>query len=375
MILKPLGATGVEISAIGLGTGDYFWDDPMDNTQKVRLLQLGLNQGINWLDTAEGYGNGKSEEIVGEATKGAREKVVLATKLSTEHHARTDVLAAAEGSLRRLSTDYIDIYQVHWPNPSVPITETMESLRVLLESGKVRFVGLCNFTRPGLAEAQEALGEHRIVSLQNEYNLFERTIEYTGLLSYCADNSVTPLAYSPLDQGRLTSMSPDKLDLLTAMAGAHGRTVAQVVLGWLVSGHGMVAIVRSTKERHIMDNAASTDFELSEDEIQAIDRAFSEEMIYTPTDRIRVSVNGEWNNPVYQTLAEALENEHGLAPSPLELSRSMKDGELLKPVRLIPSTEKGYDYDLIGGRIRYWAWVIAHEGKTPIPAYVRNEIG
>lgn len=374
MILKPLGTTGVEISAIGFGTGDYFWDNPMEDSQKVRLLQLGIDQGINLLDTAEIYGDGISENIVGKAAKGKRETLILATKLSTEHHARSDVLSAAEGSLRHLGTDYIDIYQVHWPNPSVPITETMESLQALLESGKVRFIGLCNFTKPGLIEAQDALGEANIVSLQNEYNLFERTIEYTGLLSYCADNSITSLAYSPLDQGRLTSMSQDKRALLAAMASDHGRTVAQVVLRWLVSRPGMAAIMRSTKKRHIIENAASTTFDLSEEEIQLIDRAFNEEMIHASTDRIRVSMDGEWNNPVYHTLDEALANGHGLSPSPLELSLSLAGGELLKPVRLVPSTEKGYDYDLIGGRLRYWAWVIAHGGKTPIPAYVRKEI-
>lgn len=374
MIQKPLGATGVDISAIGFGTGDYFWDSPLDDAEKVRLLQVGMDHGITWLDTAEGYGDGISEGIVSRAVKRVRDKVVLATKLATNHHYSSEVLSAAEGSLKRLDTDYIDLYQVHWPNPSVPVAETMESLRKLIDAGKIRYVGLCNFTRAGLVEAQEALGEHRIVSLQNEYNLFERTIEYSGLLDYCSENSITPLAYSALDQGRLTSMSTEKLDLVDKMAADHGRTPAQIVLRWLVSKDRMAAIVRSTQERHIIDNATATDFDLSDEEIRIIDQAFTEEMIHAPTDRISVSVEGEGGRQVYQTLEEALENRLDVSPSPMELSREMKQGELLKPVRLIPATKQGYDYDLIGGRIRYWAWVIAHEGKTPIPAYVRREI-
>ena len=374
MIQQALGTTGVRISAIGFGTGDYFWNSPIEDSQKVRLLQFSMDQGINWLDTAEEYGAGKSEEIVGRAARGRREEVLLATKLSTTHHAGAEVLGAAERSLKRLGTDYIDLYQVHWPNPSVRIDETMASLRVLLESGKVRFIGLCNFTRSGVAQAQDALGDYSIVTLQNEYNLFERTVEYSGLLSYCEEKNITPLAYSPLDQGRLTSMNQEQSDLLMSIATAHGRTTAQVVLRWIVARSGMVAIVRSIQQAHIIDNAASTDFDLSQAEVDLIDRAFLDEIRYVPTHRVRVSADGEWGHDVYQTLDEALGNGHGYSPSPLELSRSMKEGELLKPVRLVPSEANDYDYDLIGGRIRYWAWVIAHDGKVPIPAYVRRDV-
>ncbi len=155
-------------------------------------------------------------------------------------------------------------------------------------------------------------------------------------------------------------MSTEKLDLVDKMAADHGRTPAQIVLRWLVSKDRMAAIVRSTQERHIIDNATATDFDLSDEEIRIIDQAFTEEMIHAPTDRISVSVEGEGGRQVYQTLEEALENRLDVSPSPMELSREMKQGELLKPVRLIPATKQGYDYDLIGGRIRYWAWVIAH---------------
>ncbi len=374
MLTKRLANTSLRLPAIGQGTGDFFWDSDVDYDTKVDLLRRGVDLGMTLIDTAEGYGSGISEEIVGKAIHGVRHDVVLATKFSPEHHAHGDVLTAAEGSLRRLGTDYIDIYQVHWPNPSIPVAETMSALRVLVESGKVRFVGLCNFSKTELIEAKDCLGEHHIASLQNEYNLFERTIEYTGLLSYCADNRISAIAYSPLDQGRTTVMGQEQLDVLATIAGRHDRTVAQVILRWLVGHLPVVAIVRSTREQHVNENAAATDFELSDADAQWINQAFHHEILQVSTDRIRVSLHGEWGHAVYQTVEEALENKLGFRPSPVELSGSMREGDLLKPVRLVPSADGRYEYDLIGGRIRYWAWVIAHNGARPIPAYVREGI-
>ena len=152
-------------------------------TKKVALLRLGIEVGMGFIDTSEVYGDGLSEEIVGEAIEPVREHVVVATKVFSDHLSHEEVLKAADRSLKRLKTDYIDLYQVHWPNPSIPISDTIAAFRVFLEAGKIRSAGVCNFTPREAGAAQDALGEYELASVQNEYNLLERTVEYNGLLS------------------------------------------------------------------------------------------------------------------------------------------------------------------------------------------------
>jgi hypothetical protein len=243
-----------------------------------------------------------------------------------------------------------------------------------LDSEKIRAIGVCNFSETEIAESQEIVGPNRISSLQTEFNLFERTVEYSGLLPYCDENEISVLAYSPLDQGRFNNAGGQQRKALESIAKEYDKTVAQVILRWLVSHDPVVPIVRTTNPSHLDDNINSFDFDLAERDIQEIDRVYPINIIEVPIDRIRPSPQGEWGHAVYMTLDEALGNEAGFVPSPTELAENVKDGGFLKPVRLVPSATDGYDYDLIGGRIRYWAWVIAHDGKRPIAAHVRTDL-
>ena len=195
---KPLGRTGCRVGAIGLGCAGLGDDGPgaPESAAEVAALQLGIDLGMTLIDTAEVYANGCSEELVGLAIQGRRERVCIATKVATDHLAYADVLAAAEGSLRRLGTDIIDLYQVHWPNPKVPLADTMRAVERLLRDGKVRYIGLSNFSMKELRNAQAALSSERIVSLQAEYNLSDRTVEH--VLPYCVQEGLSLIAYSPL---------------------------------------------------------------------------------------------------------------------------------------------------------------------------------
>ena len=373
MLTKTLYNTAIRLPAIGQGAGDNFWNSDCSYDSKINVLRLGVEQGLTFIDTAEEYGQGFSERLVGEAIQGIRDRVVLSSKFSPEHSTYDGVLKALEGSLRRLGTDYIDIYQAHWPNPALPITETMRALAQLLDEGSIHHVGLCNFSQKELIDAQNALTSARITCLQTEYNLFERTFEYNGLLDYCSENNITAIAYSPLDQGRFSGMNQDQLIALRSIGDQHNKSVAQVILRWLVSHDPVVAVTRTTNEQHLTENSQAADFDLADEEIVNINTAFHVNIVHVPTNRIRISLHGELDHDVYQTVEEALENQNGYVPSPAELAKAIiNDGEFLKPVRLVPSTDNRYDYDLIGGRIRYWGWVIAHDGKEPIPSYVRE---
>src|SRR3989338_9876231 len=188
-----LGKTGVQLPEIGLGTLQY--------SGGLEPLRKGVSLGAILIDTAEMYG---TEEVVGEAVKGQRQQVFIATKVSGNHLRYDEVLRAAENSLKRLGTDYIDLYQIHWPDPGVPLKETMRAMETLVDAGKVRFIGVSNFYLKNLEEAQACMTKYRIVSNQVKYSLMQRGVE-EDMLAYCQENNITLIAYSPLDRGRLTS--------------------------------------------------------------------------------------------------------------------------------------------------------------------------
>lgn len=375
MKYKILGKTRSRIPAIGqgcMGIGGYMSKDSRQDDVQIKALRLGIELGMTFLDTAEGYGDGHSEELVAKAIEGIRDKVFIATKFSPEHNGYEDVLESAEQSLRRLGTDYIDLYQLHWPTPRVPLSETLRAMRQLLKEGKIRYAGVGNLSLKELKETRVDMAAEEIVSVQVEYNLFDRTIE-NSILPYCESEGMTAIAYSPLDQGEIAS-GDNRIRVLREIANKYGRTMAQVALNWLISHPSVIAIPKSTNPQHIKENASSADFELSDEDFEKISEVFAQKCVYVPTDRIRVIVGGQGNRKVYQTVEEALENKLGFAPSPAELVQDIRDGEDLKPVRVMRSTDKTgrYDYDLIEGRIRYWAWVIAHNGEKPIPVYIRD---
>src|SRR6266542_3831898 len=190
MELHDLGGTGTMVPEVGLGTWRYRGGVPP--------LQRGLELGATLIDTAEIYG---TEEVVGQAIKDRHGEVFLATKVSGDHLRHGEVLKAADGSLQRLGLPTIDLYQVHWPNPRVPIGETMRAMEELVEAGKVRYVGVSDFSRREVEEAQGALKATRIVANQVEYGLHRREIEAD--LPFYAAHKITVIAYSSFAQGQL----------------------------------------------------------------------------------------------------------------------------------------------------------------------------
>jgi len=263
---KQLGATEIPLPEIGLGTWQYGGG--------AEPLRKGISLGAFLLDTAEMYG---TEEVVGEAVKGQREKVFIATKVSGNHLRHDEVLRAAENSLKRLGTDYIDLYQIHWPDPGVPIEETMRAMETLVETGKVRFIGVSNFYLKNLEEAQACMKKHRIVSNQVKYSLLQRGIE-EEMLPYCQQNRITVMAYSPLDKGGLTSRPPPRnraaMSVLQKIALETGKTIAQVALNWCISKPNVIAIPKSDRAERIVENCQASSWRLSPKQIEALDRAF-----------------------------------------------------------------------------------------------------
>jgi len=379
MLYKNLGSTNLKISAIGQGAthvGSYAWYDDDKAKERIKGWRLGIEIGMNFIDTADLYGGGLSEELVGQAIKGIREKVILATKFNPQSDDTcAAVLAAAEGSLHRLCTDYIDLYQVHFPNPFIPIEPMVTALTRLVSDGKVRYVGVSNFTTDDLREVQELFSQG-IVSNQVEYNLIDRLAE-DEMLPYCQQRGISIIAYSPLGQGNLSLLGADSLQCLKVIAEKYQKSIFQLVLRWLVSKSQVIAVTKAASMRHIKENAESADFFIDSDDLIVIDNLTTPEVVYIPIDRIFIeSPDGR---PSYTSLDAALKNTADLVPSPELLAQSIIRLKSLKPIHLIAYSDpqgrylyKLDPYDFLGQLRKYWAWVIAYKWEKPIPALIRG---
>lgn len=353
-----------------MGIGGEFTRDVNNDVDHISALRLGVDLGLKFLDTAEIYGGGHSEELIGRAIKGIRSKVFIASKFSPENSSYKNVLEAAERSLTRLKTDYLDLYQVHWPNPKIPVCETMAALEKLVLDGKILNIGVSNFSKLQMIEAQQCLVRTKIISNQVEYNLFDRFVE-NDIYPHCISNNSTLIAYSPLEKGRIAS-DPKVAGLLKELAAKYEKTISQIALNWVISKEGVLAIPKSTNPSHIRQNAEALNFVLADTDQASLDSASKAVPLQVSVKDIHVSSQGEGNRKVYQMLSEALENNLGLSPSPSELAELINNGEPIKPVRLRANdSDTDYKYELVEGRLRYWAWVIAFGDSKPIPAYVR----
>ena len=264
MEMKPLGPTGVLVPEIGLGTWRY--------NGSLEVMQRALELGAPFIDTAESY---HTETRVGDAVRGNRDKYFIATKVSPEHFRHKDVLKAADGSLKKLGIDQIDLYQLHWSNPRIPITETMGAMAELVQAGKVRFVGVSNFSAEQTQAAQEALGSVPLVSNQVLYSLFDRDIE-RELVPYCAEHQITVIAYSPLAQGRIDNALRRRPQLATVMdrvCSETDKTRAQVLLNWCVRHPSVVAIPQTNWVERVDENCAASGWRLTQEQYDALSEA------------------------------------------------------------------------------------------------------
>ena len=359
-----------KISPIGLGTGTGFKQIGRKQDQElIYILQKASDLGISLIDTAEIYFDGHAEKLIGKAFKNNREKVFIATKFSPEHSNYKGVLRAAEGSLNRLNTDYIDLYQIHWPNPSVPIEDTLKALEKLKKDGKVRNIGVCNFSLRQLKDIQKKT-KLPIISLQNEYNLLERSIEL-DLLPYCEKNNITTIAYAPLNSGNILQ-NKKYSKVLSKLSKKYKRSISQIILNFLTSHPSVVVIPATINITHLEENARSTEFILEKKDIQLIAETSASKLINIDTSKIKVASLD--NHAAYKTVEEALANKLNFFPSPKMLSEDIKKGDFLKPVkvRVLKKKEAIFEYELLGGRIRFWAWIIANKGEKPIPAIIED---
>ncbi|MFF4441693.1 aldo/keto reductase [Streptomyces sp. NPDC001621] len=268
---------GEEIAALGQGTW-YLGEDPARREQEIAALRLGVDLGMTVVDTAEMYGDGAAEELVGEALRGRREEVFLVSKVLPRHADRKGTVAACEGSLRRLRTERLDLYLLHWRGRG-PLEETLAGFTDLMEADKIRHWGVSNLDVADLVELTALPGGDAVAVDQVLYNLSRRGIEW-DLLPWCREAGVTVQSYSPIEQGRLL-----KVEALGAVARALGATPAQVALAWVLA-QGVAAIPRSGSPDHVRENRGAVDLQLPTEALDALDEAFPPPSGPTPLEML-----------------------------------------------------------------------------------------
>jgi diketogulonate reductase-like aldo/keto reductase len=266
---RKLGGTGVELAVIGQGTWNL---ERADRRRAVAALRRGLDCGMTHVDTAEMYGQGEVEELVGEAIAGRRHEVFLASKVLPGNASRRGTIAACEKSLKRLGTDRLDLYLLHWPGDH-PLADTLAAFAELQEKGKIRAFGVSNFDEEETARAVEIAGPGQIACNQVLYHLEERTIEH-AVLPFCEEHGVAVVAYSPFGSGKFPQPKSRGGQVLAAIAEAHGATPRQVALAFLIRRPALFAIPKASTPEHAEENAGAGDLRLTAEEIRQIEEAF-----------------------------------------------------------------------------------------------------
>ncbi|HEY8485864.1 MAG TPA: aldo/keto reductase [Limnochordales bacterium] len=273
MVFRQLGRTGQQIPAIGQGTW-RMGERRTEDRQAIEALRLGIELGMTLIDTAEMYASGRAEELVAQAVAGVREKVFLVTKVLPDHASYEGVLQAARDSLRRLRTEWIDLYLLHWPSDRYPLSETMRAMAQLVRDGLVRYVGVSNFSAAQVDEARQLLGEVPLVCNQVFYWLGQRAAELR-LLPQCEKEGITLMAYSPLGGGRFVRPGTRRAQVLERVARRVGATPHQVALAWLLHrSPAVVTIPKAVRPEHVRQNARAADLALSPQDLQELDQAF-----------------------------------------------------------------------------------------------------
>ena len=271
---------GESIPVLGQGTWNIA-EHPRKRADEIAALQMAVDAGLIVIDTAEMYGSGAAEELVAEALGHRRRECFLVSKVLPNHASRRGTVSACEASLRRLKTDHLDLYLLHWRG-SVPLNETLEGFNDLQRQGKIRYWGVSNFDVDDMEELDSLAGKtgHPVASNQVLYNVMRRGIEY-DLLPWCRARGIPIMAYSPLEQGKLA-----KHKTVKAIAERLDATASQVALAWVLRQPGVIAIPKAGHPEHVRENLGALELALAAEDLEELDKAFPSPARKTPLEMI-----------------------------------------------------------------------------------------
>jgi diketogulonate reductase-like aldo/keto reductase len=279
---------GFAMPVFGLGTwqmgGRTEHDLQNDDEKDIRAIRDAIDSGITHIDTAEVYAGGYSEILIGKALEGYdRSKIFLASKVQSANFAYDDIIKSCEESLKRLKTDYLDLYLMHIYSNTTPLKDSIRALDYLVSKGKVRNIGVCNFGKERLAEAQ-SYSKNKIVCDQVHYNLMFREPEHKGLLEYCQKNDVFLVAWRPLSKGKLLEGVPD---VVRVMCEKYKKTPAQIAINWLLAQPNVLTLSKMGSVTHLQENLGAVGWEMDAVDIEILRREFPNQQVVsdlTPLD-------------------------------------------------------------------------------------------
>lgn len=272
---------GTVVPALGQGTW-YMGEYPQIRAKEIKSLQLGIELGMKLIDTAEMYGDGLSEILVGEAIKGRRDDVFLVSKVYPHHAGLKTIVTACENSLKRLGTDRLDLYLLHWRG-RIPLEETIEGMERLKKEGKILRWGVSNFDTSDMKELWNQQNGPNCMTNQVLYHLGSRGIDY-DLLPWQQEHQVPIMAYCPLAQGGSLSRKLINDSTLKEIADHHNATPLQIALAWTICSNHVIAIPKASQEQHVMDNAGAASIQLTEEDLRRLDEVFPKPRRKVPLD-------------------------------------------------------------------------------------------
>lgn len=276
MIKRQFGSTAISVPVIGQGTWQI-------KSSGIEAMKLGIDLGLTHIDTAEMYTG--SEEVVAEVIRGRRKNIFLVSKVMPSNASYKNTIRACDASLKRLKTDYLDVYLVHWWSGTHPIEDTMRAMEELVNAGKIRHIGVSNFNVAQVKRTQKALTREKVVCNQVLYHLRSRGIE-NGLIDYCESQKIAVVGYSPFGQGDFPKSSSRQGQALERIASKHRKTPRQVALNFLTRRGGLFAIPKSNDVNHVRENSGGAGWNLDQEDINLIDDAFPVPPKNQPLDMI-----------------------------------------------------------------------------------------
>ena len=353
-----------------MGYGGFFSRDSSENQKYINLISVAYEMGIRVIDTAEVYGAGLAEEIIGLLPSSINKDLFLMTKFSAENSEPKKIEETLNASLKRLRREYIEVYQPHWPNTDVKVEDLATALLKLVEKGKVKHIGLSNFSTNDYKKANAILGDKKVDFIQAEYGPLERTIE-SELLPEVIQNHSILVGYSPFRNGSIFDENNKNHQKLTDMAEKYSATISQIILAWVLRSGSVISIPKASSKKRIVENFNALNLTVSALDLENISKMF--EIHMEMVDMKLIDIGSDGDRKIYLSLQEAIQNSHNLVPGPMDIAKEieMNNGTLAKPIKIKRNKESGR-YTLIEGRVKFWGWMILYGIESKVPAIIIN---
>lgn len=380
MIYKNLGSSNTKISSLAMGTnglGNFLDNNPLKTKNRQKIYQFAYHNGINLFDTAELYGEGYSEFILGKTFRKIRKHIVISSKVNPDNCTSYLLEKSLKRSLKNLNTDYIDLYQLHWPNPFIEFEETFTTIDKFLQKGYIRYVGVCNFTPEMIIVANKYLKKSKIISNQIELNLFYHQDLYNDIKFYEKMN-ISILGYGALSHLNILKKSKLQKSFLKLQNKYPQKSLNEILIRYFTTFKEVTLLTKTDNLDHLKENLSAFDFTLEEEDYKTIKKLFKKELDFISLKKITIpKIYKETITELNQKSSayEIIKNYSNLIPSPLSLAKMYAQYNFFKPIKLIDENNHYTldTYDFWGEYKKYLAWKLLYEFSKPIPAIILNK--